>query len=109
MKRGKFDCKELREFHRRQACSGCGQPADDPQHYPTRGAGGDDFGCFPACRPCHGKMQRYEGGFTHLWQTKAAADALLHFLRRANESERKAFVESWKKYAEARVFMEIAS
>lgn len=106
-KRGYFECEPVRAFMKRGACSGCGEPADDPSHFPSRGAGGDDFGVFPACRPCHGKMQRYEAPFSREWQTQASGEALVRFLRNANELERKAFVRAWERYISERVFVEI--
>lgn len=107
MKRGHFECEPLRAFHKRGACAGCGRPACDPSHYPSRGAGGDDLGCYPACRECHDRMQKYEAPFTHEWQAQAAGDALVRFMRSANELERKAFVSAWERYIGARVFVEI--
>ena len=107
MKRGRFECEALRAFHKRQHCAGCGLIADDPHHHPTLGAGGDDFGIIPTWRVCHGRMQGYSHGFNDEYQTELAHDALVNFLRNANELERKAFIAAWERYIEARVFVEV--
>lgn len=107
IKEGRLDCKPLREFHKRQVCSGCSAMARDPHHFPTLGAGGDDFGIIPACGDCHDRMQRYEVPFTKEWQEEHALRALLHFLRNAASHERAAFFAAWTAYAERRLFDDI--
>ena len=103
-KDGRFECRALLDFHKRGECAGCGRPADDPSHYPSRGAGGDDLGCYPICRPCHGEAQQYRGRFTPLWQELEAGRALVRFIRAASPAERLAFVIAWDEYAAGRVF-----
>lgn len=107
MKRGQFECEAIRSWMKRQHCAapGCVQSADDPHHFPTRGAGGDDFGVVPLCRPCH--TRAHSGELSREWQERAAGDALVRFLRHANELERKAFVCAWERYIAERVFIEV--
>lgn len=52
-------------------------------------------------------MQKYEAPFTREWQERAAGEALVRFMRSANELERKAFVSAWQRYIASRVFVEV--
>lgn len=108
-KAGRFECRALLDFHKRGTCAGCGQPADDPSHYPSRGAGGDDLGCYPICRPCHGEAQQYRGKFTREWQELEAGRALVRFIRNATTAERHSMMAAWEAYAAGRAWQEMVT
>jgi hypothetical protein len=107
MKAGYFDCPGVLAWCRRQHCATCGaSPPVDPSHFPTRGAGGDDFGVAPLCRRCHRKAQEYREPFTREYQLRLSLETLLRFVMTADATEWASFVTSRERWAASRIFME---
>lgn len=103
----RFECPGVLTWARRQPCAFCMKAGpSEPHHYPTRGAGGDEWGVIPLCREHHDQAQRYEGALDHSWQHIQALVALKLFLKTANDHEFASFVSSRERWLRARIFVE---
>lgn len=82
----RWECEKYTRWVKTQACSGCGQPADDPHHIINHGMGGmgtkvHDLFVIPLCRRCHDELHRD----VRAWEQEHGSqiELLVRFLDRA--------------------------